>query len=120
MNIKRVYRGRTKLWTATVKVGGVVRDLSTDKLFFTAKENYSHTDGQALFQHTITSGITITDTTNGVFTYGVFPDDTASISLPNKRKVYYYDLKIVYSTGEAHTLDEGTLEVNADVTNATS
>ena len=117
-SVKRVYRGRSKLWTGIVSVAGVGRDLSNDQIYFTVKSNYSQTDGQALFQHTITSGITITDTTNGVFTYGVLPGDTDAC--PAARTVYRYDLTIIYQSGDRYTLDEGTLEVNPDVTSATS
>lgn len=118
MSLKRVFRGRTKTWTGTVKVNGVARNLATDKLFFTVKETFAKTDGEALFQHTITSGITLTNTAGGVFSYGVYPADTENC--PTSRKVYQYDLSIVYASGEKHTLDSGSLEVVPDVTNSTS
>lgn len=118
MSIKRVFKSCVKEWTGTVKVSGVARNLATDQIYFTAKDRFSTTDGAALFQHTITSGITITDTTGGVFTYGVLVGDTDTC--PDARTVYRYDICIIYATGEKYTLDEGTLEVLPAVTSATS
>lgn len=118
MSLKRVVKDCVREWAGTVKVSGVARNLATDQIYFTAKDVFSATDGAALFQHTITGGITITNTTGGQFTYGVLMGDTDTC--PNARTVYFYDLCIIYATGERYTLDSGTLEVLPSVTSATS
>jgi len=114
----RVTRGRTKKQTQRVLIAGVARDITNDLIWMTVKDLYSETDGQALFQLSIGSGISLSDPTNGYYQWTIDPSHTSSC--PSQRTVYKYDRKILFDTGEAYDLAKGEFAVEPDVTNTTT
>jgi hypothetical protein len=94
-------------------------DLTSAKLYFTAKESTAYGDSRAVFQKSSPStGITVTDATAGEFTVTLASTDTNS--LPPKKLRLEYDLQLITSGGTILTLTRGILIVRPDVTRAES
>jgi hypothetical protein len=87
---------------------GIAVDLTNAEIDSTFRREYAN--GKIVKQISETSGITITDATNGKFQFDIFaPDWTAG--------KYYYDVRFSLNTGEVKKYIYGYLPIKEDSTN---
>ena len=114
-------RGDEPTWPVTVYEadGTTAFNLTSCKVYFTAKESTAYGDTRAVFQKSSpSSGITITDASAGELTVTLESTDTSS--LPPKKMRLEYDLQVIEADGTILTMTRGILVVRPDVTRAES
>lgn len=111
-----MYRGDTPSWNLEAnQADGLDLDISSGKVFFTAKKSTRQADVDAVFQKTSDpgEGITISDGPAGLFTVKLVSADTANVYAP----IYlHWDVQWVNGGGDVFTLMVGELLVKPDVT----
>lgn len=112
----KINRGTTYTIAGTVKINGVLQDLTPATVRFTMKsaeydENF--TDADALLLKNITDG-----TAEGAYNIILNPSDTAEIVPGN----YFYDIKVdLNSDGvDVYKLEEGKVKLDGSPTNRLS
>ena len=113
-----MYRGDAASFDLAAKNrDGSPKDISSGVVWFTVKSHARQADVDAIAQYTSdTTGVTITDGPNGLFTVTFDKDDTASTYAPS---YLVWDAQFVTAGGEPITLDTGTLVLEPDVTRST-
>jgi hypothetical protein len=116
-----MYRGDSATFdVAVVDAAGAALNLTGTKLWFTVKRWISDLDSRAVVQKTSDSPgqVTLADQTAdpGKATIKVLPADTASLGADTTTLVW--DVQILDSAGEMHTVADGSLTVKPDVTRA--
>jgi len=112
----RVARLEGRKYNCTVTTDGVAQNLAGCYLTFTVKQLLSHTDGQALFQLSIGSGITVTDTTGGAYDLTIHSTATSNVTKSGKNETYYFDHRIQLPSGRIKVMEEGDFVVTPNVT----
>jgi hypothetical protein len=94
--------GDTLIRTITVKIHGIVVDLSgcTIKFIISEKE-----DGGAIILATIDNGVIATDLANGTFDIFI-----QTLNILESNKGYYYKVEITFADGEIQTILEDKLK----------
>jgi len=113
-----MFRGDSALWNLICfKADGSRLNVSTGKLYFTAKSSFRQSDDDAIFQKTSdeSEGITLTDGENGEITVELSNSDTSSLYAPSTLK---WDLQYVTTGDKVYTLLTGELLVKGDVTSS--
>lgn len=83
-------------------------------VWMTAKSALADADGAAIFQKTLTDGVTVIDDVTGTVQVDLEPADTAALDGPRDR--LYYDVQVLDVDDKITTLAHGRLIVRADVT----
>lgn len=112
-NMKMI-RGDSYEFRVTITLDGDTVDITGGDFTMTAKWDVADSDANAVFQKTVGDGITLTDPTNGVITVKLEPADTNS--LPLHTVDLFYDIQYIDTDGDVHTVLNGTLQVQPDVT----
>ncbi len=114
-----VVRGDTHTLVTQVLRAGVPIDLTPCQLFFTVKNRLTDADVAALFQKTLTSGITLSDQliSPGECQITIIPADTATLGLTSELPfVAVYDLQLIEPSTRVTTIMRGSFIVYPDVT----
>ncbi len=107
------YAGDTMRIELAIKEEGVPVDLTGYDLKFTAKKNAKDADNAiGAIQKSLGDGIEVIDAANGEILITIDPDDTTDNT---ETVTYFIDLQMSFS-GEVVTVFNGTLTVNADIT----
>ena len=109
----RVVRGDSYSFDVAVLLDDEPYQLTNVSLTMTAKWSREDSDANAVFQKTLTSGITITSVADGTLQIDLSPSDTAS--LPPTEVVLKYDIQLVDGL-KVYTVARGDLYVSPDVT----
>ena len=115
----KMYRGDTTSFTVTCSddEGGVL-DITGAVLWFTAKNNPTDTDAQAVFQHySPSNGIVLTDAANGIATITMAESDTSGL---DGDTTLYWDVQCVDALGGIQTLARSVITITTDITVATA
>lgn len=114
---RSITRGDTRVYDLAFKdAAGAALNITDASIWFTAKRSRSDADADAVFQLTIGAGITVTNAVGGLATAEVTPGHTDDITIWT---LLYYDIQIKDSTGKTYTVEEGTIAVIPDTTQAT-
>lgn len=112
------YQGQTFFNTLAVKDDdGSAYDLTGATLWFTLKRDYADLDSAAELQHTIGSGIVVTNAAGGLATHTIGAIETAGLAVG---LLYRYDYKLKAADGTLKPIEAGTFSVKPYVTRATS
>lgn len=112
-NTLSIYRGDTKTFTLTFKDSdGNAKDISGATIFFTAKQEVSDSDEDAVIHVTQS---THTDAAGGKSSLTLSPTDT---DITPAR--YHYDFQLVESDDSVTTLVVDKLNILADITRSTT
>jgi hypothetical protein len=104
----------TYAFQIAVVLNGSPVNLAGGTLEYTAKWAVTDPDAAAVIQlSTATSGIVVTDATNGLATITIPSSGTSS--LPYRTSILYHDVRFTDSTGAVHTILYGTLTVKPNV-----
>ena len=112
----RMARGESRSYRCTVTSDSVAYSLNGCSLSFTVKSKLTHTDGQALFQLYIGSGITINNTTGGIYTLDISAANTSLAPKDDSNLKYYFDHRIKTSAGGVKQLEAGEFVITPNVT----
>jgi len=112
----RIAKGEARVWNCAVTTDGISQDLTGCSLSFTVKQKLSYTDGQALFQLSIGSGIVIVNTTSGQYQLTVSTSSTSATPKSNNNTVYNFDHRIKLPSGNVKVLEQGEFIVTPGVT----
>jgi hypothetical protein len=96
-----------------VDFNGDALDISSAYIWFTAKNGYSESDTDAVFQKTIGDGITVTDARLGQLDIVLSTEDTDDIVDRTNLK---YDIQVKDVSGGIYTVSSGLLVVEPDIT----
>lgn len=114
-----IYRGDTVKLNLYVTQGGVAFDLTSVKVWFTAKNAFADVDGSAIFQKTTSGGgIVVVAPLSGIAQVTIAPTDTDD--LPNNKTSLFYDAQVKDASDNIFTVAYGNLIVLPDVTRATT
>ena len=83
-------------------------------IWMTAKSALADIDADAVFQKTISDGVTVIDDEAGTIQVDVEPDDT--IDLDATRQRLFYDVQVEDVNNKVRTIRSGRLVVKPDVT----
>lgn len=113
-----VYRGDTIELDLTITTGASsgAANLSGASLYFTLKENISDTTPALKKQTPSASGITITNTGQGLATVNIPTGDSYSF----KTGPYYYGVQLKDDSANIFTIVTGLFNVQADITRRTN
>lgn len=116
MSDLEMMRGDTQEWLVVTKRDGTAVDITSAKLWFTARKY--NASGTVVFSRTsdVGGGITIDPdqvTNRGKATIKLRNEDTAS--LPSSRTILFYDVQVKLGT-DIWTVVSGNLAVNPDST----
>jgi hypothetical protein len=114
----RMAKNESRKWNCQVSSDGEALSLTGCSLSFTVKSALTQTDGQALFQLSIGSGITLVNTVSGVYTLEISTLCTSNVALSANNQTYYFDHRIKLSTGAVKQLESGQLIITPCVTNS--
>ena len=109
-------RGDTVSFNIAVTLSGAPFDLAGCSLWFTGKNKFTDPDNAAIFQKTISHGIVVTNSTQGLATVTLLPADTISLSLV--KTILFWDLQLKDSGNNIYTINSGNLIVSPDITQA--
>jgi hypothetical protein len=112
----RIAKGEARVWNCTVTTDGTPQNLMGCSLSFTVKQKLSYTDGQALFQLSLGSGIQISNTTSGQYVLTVSGTNTSSVAKSSNNTVYNFDHRIKLPSGNVKVLEQGEFVVTPGVT----
>lgn len=113
----KVVRGDTVPMTVVVTVDDVAFDLTNCTLFFTAKEDPSQSDDDALIRKHTGAGITHTNAAAGQARIVLAAADTASLPIDTE---LFCDVQVKTPTDEIYTVATGTITFRSDVTRRTT
>lgn len=117
--ILSVRRGDTTVIPVQVfsAAGGAMNANQVADAFFTVKKTRSEVDGDALIAKSLGFGIEITDALEGRLEVTVDPLDTESIG--GYTRGLAWDIQIVTVSGAVHTVADGLMAIEPDVTRRT-
>jgi hypothetical protein len=113
----RLSRLESRKWNCKVTTDGTPQSLTGCTITFTVKKLLTTTDSSALFQLTIANGgISISDTTGGLYDLTIGSTATQSVSKSDKNQSYHFDHRIKLPSGAIKLLEEGDFVVTPNVT----
>jgi hypothetical protein len=113
-----MYRGDSKLIRLYIKdEANADYNLSSCKVWFTAKASKTQQDIDALMLKSTDDDITVVDSVGGELLVEFFPADTDSLTAAGS---YFYDIQLKDASGRVWTVGEGTLNVLLDITRTTA
>ncbi len=116
----RIARLESRKWACTVTVDGVAQDLTGCGLAFTVKTKLTDTDGQAVFQLTKGNGITVTNTSGGLYNLVISSTNSASVAKSTKQQQFFYDHRIQLTDGAIKVLESGDFIITPNATDSTT
>lgn len=115
--VENLFRGDTSVLTVTVTREGVVENLTGASIWFTAKEDLTDLDADALMAYDNLSGgasrVTVATPANGVVRVTFNPADTALAPVDTP---VFADVQVKTAANEIFTAAFGQLVFRADVT----
>lgn len=96
----------------------VVINMTGYTVWMTAKNYISDVDLSAVFQKTLSSGITLTNATLGQVRVVLSPTDTSSLG--DVTSYLHYDIQMKNGSGQIFTIIKGVITVTPDITRSTS
>jgi hypothetical protein len=113
-------RLESRKFNCSVTSAGSAHDLTDCLITFTVKKESSYYDTQSLFQLTIGSGITITNTTGGEYDLFIASTLTTNVTKTNKNTSFVFDHRIKLADGAIKVLEFGDFVVRPGITETVS
>lgn len=111
-----IYRGADAVFELILERGTTPVDLTSCKLYHTAKVDYADSDGSAIWQYNTADDVEfqITDAVNGKAQFIITHDVTLSIT----QDKLYYDVKLIDADSIETILISGAFTIKQPVTDA--
>lgn len=116
----QIKRGDTREIPFTVldENGVPMESLASGYLTFVVKVRASDDDDDAVMVKTVGDGITITSEEEGTIVVAIEPEDTSGFAATKRGLLW--DLQLVTAAGKVYTLEDGIMNVKADISRNTS